>query len=728
MKKKLMSLVMGICMIFIGMFSLSGCSVVRNNDVLKNQETSIKVGDTSLTRADIVNAFYTYYQNNNSYFAYYDEETIEDSFYSYAIIKEIIEQKAFDYLYDAETNPDGKLIYTEEDEKEVIKNTYNYVLSQILTKEKAIYALAGYEEADYPIWLRTEEEKEEDKLFEAYKSSRPEIEPKDEEDAWPKSTEDEIKDKVEELEKFIFEYVESTDEDGEDVRKAIDETDYIVGARNQARAEYIEGLVSNAKAAGTDTTISVVLENELVRVYEAYYNTKVQSLFQKYFLEEYLTDTVNGDKVSLSDKAIAKAYLEKYYSDVQVYQVENNYISTITSSDGVSLVFYNYNGRNYFFTVQHILVQYDDYMSAEIKKIPGYSASSDYDSIISEPYKKERFEKTEAYKNAMLTNINKDVKEQFGNGLEVKGNYYYFDETLEGDKDNNFGYIKLFPVEVDGKITYRKVEGDANSVVAEEDVLYMATAEEIVECYNANVYNWKNILNSYMLADAKGKADIKGEYNEEVLYIFETIDNMLQFNASKEEILNKIASLLFVELQWVYSSDSLGNELSNKMGYVVSNYPDENGSWVADFAVGARELLARINESNGTIDNSVVDADSMILSDYGYHIIKIENVFEAGSSLVDMESLQNEVNLESAEFVEELVNLLKQTYVCTSSNQTVYDYFYDQIYTELVGTADASGTYYTKLQYEWYSDYMEADKIEIVNRLSYEELMDAINQ
>ena len=64
MKKKLMSLVMGICMIFIGMFSLSGCSVVRNNDVLKNQETSIKVGDTSLTRADIVNAFYTYYQNN----------------------------------------------------------------------------------------------------------------------------------------------------------------------------------------------------------------------------------------------------------------------------------------------------------------------------------------------------------------------------------------------------------------------------------------------------------------------------------------------------------------------------------------------------------------------------------------------------------------------------------------------------------------------------------------
>ena len=64
MKKKLLSLVMGICMVFIGMFSLSGCSVVRTNDALKNQKTSIKVGDTTLTRADIVNAFYTYYQNN----------------------------------------------------------------------------------------------------------------------------------------------------------------------------------------------------------------------------------------------------------------------------------------------------------------------------------------------------------------------------------------------------------------------------------------------------------------------------------------------------------------------------------------------------------------------------------------------------------------------------------------------------------------------------------------
>ena len=39
---------------------------------------------------DLVNAFYTYYQNNSSYFAYYDEQTIEDSFYSYAIIKESI--------------------------------------------------------------------------------------------------------------------------------------------------------------------------------------------------------------------------------------------------------------------------------------------------------------------------------------------------------------------------------------------------------------------------------------------------------------------------------------------------------------------------------------------------------------------------------------------------------------------------------------------------------------
>ena len=713
-------------MVFIGMFSLSGCSVVRNNEALKNQETSIKVGDTVLSRADLINAFYTYYQNNNSYFAYYDEQTIEDSFYSYAIIKEIIEQKAFDYLYNAETNPNGKLIYTEEDEKEVIKNTYNYVLSQILTKEKAIYSLAGYEEADYPIWLRTEEEKKEDTLFEEYKSSKPQVEHKEKGDAWPKSTEEQIKGKIDELETFIFEYVASKDDKGEDVREPIDETDYIVGARNQARAEYIEGLVSNAKAAGTDTTIKVVLENELVRVYEAYYNTKIQTLFQKYFLEEYLVDTVNGDKEALSNKAIAKAYLEKYYSDVQVYQVENNYISTITSTDGASLVFYNYNGRNYFFTVQHILVQYDEYMKEEIQKIPGYSSSSDYDAVVSGPYKEERLEKTEAYKKAMLTNINKDVKEQFGDCLEITGNYYFYDEAFEGDSAHNFGYIKLFPVEVDGKMTYRKVENDAESVVAEEDVLYMATADEVVSCYNANVYKWKNILDDYLDADAAGKADIKADY-EKTKYIFDVIDNMKSYEATKEEILNKIASLLFVELQWVYSSDSLGNALSNKMGYVVSNYPDQNGSWVADFAVGARDLLARINESNGTIDNSLVNAENMIISDYGYHIIKIENVFEAGSSLVDMSSLTNDIDLENTAFVEELINLLKKTYVCTSSNQTVYDYFYDELYNGFVGTSEESGTYYTKIQYEWYHDYMTANKIEIVNKLTYEELMDAIN-
>ena len=55
-----------------------------------------------------------------------------------------------------------------------------------------------------------------------------------------------------------------------------------------------------------------------------------------------------------------------------------------------------------------------------------------------------------------------------------------------------------------------------------------------------------------------------------------------------------------------------------------------------------------------------------------------------------------------------------------------YEYFFDKLYTGLVGTSEASGTYFLKLEYEWLAEYEAAGKIEYINKMTYNELMDAI--
>lgn len=703
----------------VGLFSFTGCNVVRKNDSVINSKTAVTVGDKKLTKTDIINSFYTYYQSNGNYFSNYDEQTIEDSFYSWVVIREIVKQKSNEALYDSETNTNGFLFYTQDDEDDVWDSCFEYIYSQVSSYEEAIYELENVAEDDRPIWLRDSEDEEEKSLFEEYKSSKPEIKNKTASDAVKKSTDDFKKAKLEDLKKYLFEYKVNPNDEDDDTRENINASEAV--NRNKAYAKYIEGLANSAKASEKSTDEKTLLENEIIRIYDAYYESKIQTLFQNYYLENYLTDTVNGDSNALSDKTIVDAYLKKYYTDMQVYQVEDSYISTMTNTDGASVVFYHYNGRNYFFTVQHILIQFDDYMSEKVENLDGYpsGSSADYDDAIYKNFITNRNKLVNDY--IMLTEINKDAVEQFGDCLVIKGNYYIYDETFAGDKLNNYGYILLDKTtDIEGNDVYKKHGTDEE--VDSEDVKFMATKTEILESYSESVSAWNSILSEYLAGDNTKKDQLKETYKK-TEYIFDVIDNMNLY-ANTSEIQNKLASLLFVELQWVYSSDSLGNEISNKLGYVISNYPDENGSWVADFAYGAREIMARIEAGES---NSTVDATNVIISNYGYHIIKVENVYESGASLVDMSKLTKSINLEDSEFVEEMANLLRQTYVSTSSNQTVYDYFYDEVYQELVGTSSSSGTYFLKLQYEWLNDYETAGKVGIVDKMTYTELMESIN-
>ena len=799
MKKKIISLVFGIFMSIFSLVSFAGCSLVSSNTDVENNKTVLKVGEKELSKKDIINSFYTYYQNNSSYFSYYDEETIEESFYTWAIIKEVINQKSAEAMYDADTNPTGFIVYTQENEDDIWEKVYTYIYDQVSAYEKNIYKSAGYEEANYPVWLKADEEDKTPTKFEAYKEIEREGVCLDKTKAVKKSTEEQIRARIvataTSLKSYLFEHVVETDEDGNETRKSIKETilaeqkyndeikkdKFIEKARSQAYVDYISGLVNSAKSAENFVSEEELISQEIIRIYNAYYESEITTLLQKYYLDNYL---MNGEGTPLTDKAVAEAFLSNYYSDYQTYQFEDSYITVMTSNENASLVLYHFDGQDYFFTVQHILVKNDDYISAEIQKIPGYDSTGkyDYDSTdensVANQFMKQRENLTKNY--FMASVVNKDnIKDSIV--VDNFAHYYHYDKE-RANADDNWGYISVVVEEVDedGKTVkhyYEDANGDdvADLIDADEDgqiddkieieeknVLYLATDEEIENCYDFNLEKWVKLAEQYEAADETAKKTLR-ENNEDLAYVFDTVDNILSTSKTPAEkkiaIRQKIASYLFIELEWLFSSDSLGNEYSNKRGYVMSNYPDERGSWVSEFAYGARDLIKQLKgkKNDGTytyetvqeglnalLGGNIADFDAIkltnkIISTYGYHIIKVEDVFEGGSSLVDLDTIKTSlsatvIDLDNEAHLNAVVKAINETYVCSGSNQTLYNYYFDQLYTKLVGsswlgdTSDkaTSGTYFLKLEYEWLYELYQADKVEHIDKVGYKELLESI--
>ena len=212
LKKKFLSLVMTFCLVIGSLFSFTGCSTVYTDESKLNQKQVLRIGTKTLTKADIVNSFYTYYQNNSSYFAYYDEATIEESFYSWTIIREIINQQSKEALYNPETNTTGVIIYTQEEADDVREGAFDYIYSQVTAYEKAIYSLAGVEEKDMPKWLQTADNAADDAAkFESYESLKPVVEPKSTTEHVEKLSDAEILDLVDDVKERLFQYISSED-------------------------------------------------------------------------------------------------------------------------------------------------------------------------------------------------------------------------------------------------------------------------------------------------------------------------------------------------------------------------------------------------------------------------------------------------------------------------------------------------------------------------------------
>lgn len=824
LKKKILSLCLGIFMCVFCLFSLVSCTLVKVDDEKVNSEEVLKIGNTVLTKADVISGFYTYYQNNSNYFAYYDSETIEESFYQWLIVRQLVSDKSFEALYDKDKNPDGFIYYTKEDADDVWKSVKEYFYSQVSSKEKAIYeADSNYEsEEQYPFWLRTADEQTEDSVFEPFKSAITEVDlsKRSEDNLRKKLDEKDVKDMSNQVQDYIFEYVPDAndlDENEEPVRVQIDDSDFIVDARRDAFLKYKADLVANAKDQGKSTDMETCFKDEVYRIYEAYYNSKITTLFQNYYLYEYLTNldsdgdgVGDGDAITLTDQAVVEAFITQYYTDKQKYSSESQYITALNSEDGATLVLYHFDGAYYYFSIQHILISFNDYLSNAIQALPEYnsSTSNDYQAQIAEVFREERKKLVEEHKNSMLTKVKlKDSKEEAAGEEESKekvslfesiekfGDYYFYDEDLkdcygeyyikseEGSEeviklshdgsgyfymggadgsekqtvDENdvtevyAGYIKLSDTtysydDASNTLTVERTERPNFNNYSKEEVELYATADDILNCYNKTFKFWKAQVSTYLQNDEDTNKELVEKYPD-LEYIFNLAKEMTDNGYKEVDIYSKLSDLLFIELEWIYSGDSLGNELSNKIGFVVSTKPDDNGSLVVDFATGAKELMKTLEtmmntESThengeggkysqlqaivlGLDEGGVEKLTSSVISQYGIHILKVNDIFECGSSIVNFDESKIDLT-ENSQFVKDTIALLKKTYVSNASNETLYNFFYEKLYTNNVGTSESGGTYFLAKEYEWLSSLYKDEKIQFTNKMSYDALMESL--
>ena len=625
---------------------LTGCSLFVKNTEIDNAKTAIKVGDTVITKEDLIEDYRRFYNQNSSYFMYYDDETIMNVFYDSVVSNKIILIEAQKFV------DDGTLVITDEDIQEVWDNVFDYIYHQVDDEEEVVLSLKGVEEDDYPQRLKTDTSSTE----KAYKYEAYTFEPVSVKIATGESYNKDnykIDDEIVKLNEYILQYNDSDDEENKNM---IDIPEEELAIRIQAYNKYISELQLSAKAGKKDHSASAVLKAEVERAYKSYFESM---LYTKY--QEYINSTTAGVEGKyenqFSDSVIAEKYRKLLNASKESNTVETSYVEVVTSTSNDSLILYhNDEVGDLYFTVQHILVKFDDETLETLKATDGYDVTKD--ALFREYYEQVRASiATEEYIKNM--------------------------ETSYRDEDG-----------------YTVKEDDGNGNMIESKIA---------------------------IGDFTSDRTILGEYNTQLnqrLDDLHATDEYISMTEAEKKVADeRVKTILFQEFSWKYSEDTgslVSDKISGVLGFGINSKNNENGSLVKEFANGARELYeAYKNDTDGS--HGIGATILPVVSDYGVHLMMLTGVYSNG----EIVSTKKVVDTETVSKTDaEIVSDLKKAYVSNLTSESLYEYVYDMIKSELVGT---SGTYFTDHKNALVKEYNESKNIKYFNKMSKDELTKAIS-
>ncbi len=782
LKKYILAIAMCLCLMFT---SLTGCALIVPDNTKALESKAISVGETVLSKQEVIDLWYSFYSQNVNAFYYYSEDQIIEIFYKNIVLKYATIQETQNLI------SNGTLVYTAGDDAQVWLDVLEGIVSSVETIEKSLYTQQGIEDDDLPAHLKSESSSSSNSDVKSYLYQ--EYEFKGMEDYECKYTlannkgdelgntkigadveDSSVKDIQSLLSTFLYKDEVESDEELEfknlqDLKNKINNTTYFTNIdkkENRAKAfdMYVGKLMLSAKSKGERLNKDEALQKQIKELYISYYETYLQNMYSNYI--NSLVDVSGNQYYTLNDRAIVSRYLQLLGSDIQKYQLEENYVAVVEAESDNALLLYRFNGEYYYFTVQHLLVSFDEEITDALAGLYGNSsnASEDqyeiYQKIRDNFYSQIGLENWEAYNNATYRDEN-------GYDVYVNANdkLVYFDkdwtspeydeETEDEQKQNGYYYLND-----DEEKVYLTVEqfNDCNkatklvsAVITEFNETYTQTINHLGNYYTTNIATRDNKeptkedkenIHNTLVGDSK----IKYAISEDLIALY-LKGLAIGDPTSIEQVKHKVYTNLFMQHAFKYSADSasLGTDLSDYVGMVISGRDDNHtvggGTYVNEFTDKARELAEEFAErmSENESYSQLLSKDNFAISDYGIHMIIVNDVYKVSDSapITGNEILSDKIygtkdnpltQAEIDENIAKAVATMKTIYVSSSSSQSLYEYMYELVRDELVGD---SGTIYTKERNRLYKEYTTADgngivKTDLSGKMSYDELMDAI--
>ena len=357
MKKKILSLILCLCMCF-SLFT--GCSLYYTDESYKDDDIVMTVGNTNITREELVSQYNNFYSQYYQYFMYYDNDTMKQLFYSAVESRAVVLEKANELL------SDNTIKFYTEDWEDIWNDIYDFINAQLDAKEKAILLQSGVKEKELPKRLQDVDNSKKSYVYKPYEQDTL-VKPDYTAEA---DAELSFNDKYAELKNTAI-YTYNAEKDAEKDRDTQNIPDSEKATRTVAFNQYIESLSIAAKAAGKAYDLDSVLKAEVERLYKTY---KESALYSKY--QEYIEGGII-DEGKLDETAVVTKFIELSNKDTQNNANEESYIDLVTNSSNENLILYHNGGKNTYFTVQHILIKFDDATSEELKQHIGYLSTSD---------------------------------------------------------------------------------------------------------------------------------------------------------------------------------------------------------------------------------------------------------------------------------------------------------------------------------------------------------------
>ncbi len=601
---------------------------MKTTSSLSSDTVIAKIYDKEITYADLQEKYQTYSQ----YFAYYDEEVVMKIIYEEMYLNAIqeIEAEKVVVLYD-------------EDMTEIFDDLYHTFIHTVNAYEQTFIENAGL-----TIPSRLEEEEEDPVKFEDYV-----FEPAEPItfDASKKAQEPNFNEKLTELKNKVFEGVEENYKE----------------FRTKAWNKLVADLMYSYKLDGKTFTADQAVLEYMHTQYDSLYTAKICEKYREYVESRVFGDiTYEEQLVSVAmQQAIVDKYKELLNASKQGNTIEDNYTEVIFSTENTDLVLYHYEGKFEYFTVQHLLVQFDDDTVAELKKYEGYDKSKD--EMFRQEYITAREEA--AYKDGKWIVVT-SYRDKDGNVVM----------TEKLDENNEI----VYETDDNGEFILDE-NGDKIPVMVEAKI-------SLQEIYDKFEEEWATLSEEKRQerADETGNPDYVLT-NEELEYL---------------------KTNLFVQYVYMYTGDTsaLGSDkLINTIGYGISSDADEDGGLMSEFADKARELYKNYKDGNAILGQEI----GFAITDYGVHMMMLTGVYNKG----EIVPLQKEVNSEMVDKTnEEIINDLKSVKVSTFSTQTLYEYIYDIL------KQDKLETYYSKHLYTIFDNAQNEGKFEIYKEPTYEDL------